>query len=58
MNFDKTSMSRIGANMNLPNVWVKVFGSVENGAPVYSQRRVTEYQRVWLEDHCIEYACC
>ncbi len=38
--------------------WVKVFGSVENGAPVYSQHRVTEYQRVWLEDHNVEFAYC
>ena len=38
--------------------WVRVFRSVETKEPVYAQYKITEYQRVWLEDHCIEYACC
>jgi hypothetical protein len=38
--------------------WIKVFDSVDSGTPVYAERRVTEYQRVWLDDHNVKFSYC
>jgi hypothetical protein len=38
--------------------WVKVFRSFESGKAVYSQIRVSTQQRIFLEDHNIEFAYC
>ena len=38
--------------------WIKVFRSVESGEAVYSQKRMSTQQRIYLEDHNIEYAYC
>ena len=36
--------------------WVKIFRSFESGEAVYSQLRVSPQQRIFLEDHNIEFA--
>lgn len=38
--------------------WIKVFRSFELGIPVYCQPKVSPQQRIWLEDHNVEYYYC
>ena len=38
--------------------WIRVFRSFELGIPVYCQSKVSPQQRIWLEDHDVEYHYC
>lgn len=38
--------------------YVRIFRSVELGVPVYSQFKISTAQRVWLEDHNVEFNYC
>ena len=38
--------------------YVKIFRSTESGEPVYSQRKISTQQRIFLEDRGVEWAYC